>query len=157
MTPSLAVPTDNIYKFACLFGLALIVVSIISFVSIYTSSLDRKIRYAEIVIRVEAEPQRSKADDDLLTLNKTLLSVTKENERLASSVIAVVLSIGVLLSAFGAHRWHNKVQQRDDKLAQLQLEKLEAEIAKLKLEAAAVQPLDTTTQNGPRHAEHVDV
>jgi len=157
MPPSLSVPTDNIYKFACLFGLALIVVSIISFVSIYTSSLDRKIRYAEIVIRVEAEPQRSKADDDLLTLNKTLLSVTKENERLASSVIAVVLSIGVLLSAFGAHRWHDKVQQRDDKLAQLQLEKLEAEIAKLKLEAAAVQPPDTTTQNVPRHAEPVDV
>lgn len=151
MTPSLSVPTDNIYKFTSLFGLALIVVSIVSFVSIYTSSLDRKIRYAEIVIRVEAQPQRSKADDDLLALNKTLLGVTKENERLASSVIGAALCIGILLSAFGAHRWHHTVQQRDDKLALLQVEKLEAEIAKLKQETAAAH-LPTATQNTPMSA-----
>jgi len=70
MTPSLPIPTDNIYKFACLFGLALIMASIFSYVSIYSSSLDRKVKHMEVIIPLEANSQRSKADNDLIELNK---------------------------------------------------------------------------------------
>ncbi len=42
MTPSLAIPTDNIYKFQCVAGPALIIVGFIAFLSAYTVSPDRK-------------------------------------------------------------------------------------------------------------------
>jgi hypothetical protein len=131
MTPSLPVATDNIYKFACLFGLALIVSSIFAFVSTYTSSLDRKIRYSETIIPLEAKAQRTKTEEDLLAMNRQLMQVTKSNEKFAASLIGVVLSLGVVLSAYGATQWHKVVQRRDDKLAELQVRKLEAEVAKL--------------------------
>lgn len=136
MTPSFPISTDNIYKFACLFGLALIIVSIFSFVSTYTASLDRKVKYMEIIIPLEAKTQRNKAEDDLLLLNKKLVEVAKSNEGAANAAISAVLSIGLILSAFGAYQWHVKIQLRDDQLAHLQMEKLAAEIAKIRREIA---------------------
>jgi len=131
MTPSFPIATDNIYKFTCLFGLALIIVSIFSFVSMYTASLDRKVKFMEIIIPLEAMVQRSKADNDLLELNKNLLAVTKENETVANKGVGVILGAGILLNLLGVFLWYRKIQLRDDKLAQLQIMKLEAEVSKL--------------------------
>ena len=55
MIPSLPIATDNIYKFACLFGLAIIVASVLSFVSVYSSTLDRKVKLSEIILLFEAK------------------------------------------------------------------------------------------------------
>ena len=138
MTPSsLPLPTDNIYKFACLFGLALIVSAILLFVSVYTSSLDRKVKYLEVVISLESKQQRSKSEEDLLALNRRLIDISKSNETLAVVVIAVVTAIGVLLSIFGAKHWSQEIQSRDDRLAELQLEKLELELGELRGEHKA--------------------
>lgn len=131
MQPSVPIPTDNIYKFACLFGLALIVSAIFSFVASYSSSLDRKVRYMEIVIPLEAKTEKSKTEEDLLAMNRKLISVTKENEQAATVAISAVLVAGLLLSLYGATRWHQIVQKRDDQLAELQLRKLAAEVARL--------------------------
>ena len=121
MQPSVPIPTDNIYKFACLFGLALIVSAIFSFVASYSSSLDRKVRYMEIVIPLEAKTEKSKTEEDLLAMNRKLISVTKENEQAATVAISAVLVAGLLLSLYGATKWHQIVQKRDDQLAELQL------------------------------------
>lgn len=139
MTPNIAPPTDNIYKFACLFGLALVVSSIFAFVSIYSSSLDRKIKYSEVVIPLEAKEQRSKMEESMLSMNKKLIEVTRSNEQLANALIAVVLVVGGSLSWHGASNWHKKIQARDDMHAMLLLEKLRAEIDNLKLEKKALE------------------
>lgn len=131
MQPSVPIPTDNIYKFACLFGLTLIVSAIFSFVASYSSSLDRKVRYMEIVIPLEAKTEKSKTEEDLLAMNRKLISVTKENEQAATVAISAVLVAGLLLSLYGATKWHQIVQKRDDQLAELQLRKLAAEVARL--------------------------
>lgn len=136
----LPIPTDNIYKFSCLFGLTLIVSAIFAFVSSYSSSLDRKVRYSEIVIPLEAKPNRTKAEDALLEMHKKLIAVTRENEKAANSAIALVLAFGVLLSGYGATRWHELVQRRDDQLADLQLRKLAAEVAQLEAGASHAYP-----------------
>lgn len=138
MTPSLSIATDNIYKFTCLFGLALIIVSILSFVSMYTASLDRKVKYMEVIIPLEGKVQRIKSEEDMLELNKKLLEVTQANEKTASAMVGIVISIGIILSVYGASRWYGQIQLRDDKLANLQIEKLEAEISKLRAEALKV-------------------
>lgn len=140
MTPSLPVPTDNIFKFACLFGLALIIAGLFSFVSIYSSSLDRKIKYSEVLIPLEAKAQRSKAEDDILALNKRLIEVTRANEVAGYGVVGAALAAGLFLSGYGAKKWHRDIQQRDDRLALLQIEKLEVEIAKLRMELRTETP-----------------
>ena len=137
MQPSLPIPTDNIYKFACLFGLALIVSAIFAFVSSYSSALDRKVHYSEVLIPLEAKAQRTKAEDEVLALNRKLIEVTKSNERMADSCIGVVLGAGLMLSIYGAGKWHGLIQKRDDQLAALQLRKLEAEVKNLEAEAVA--------------------
>ena len=133
MTPSsVPLPTDNIYKFACLFGLALVVSGVFSFVALYSSSLDRKVKYSEVVIALESKPQRSKSEDVLVSLNRKLIEIAKSNETFANASIAVLIVAGLLLSMYGAKHWHQKIQVRDDRLADLQLEKLELEVAKLR-------------------------
>lgn len=132
MNTSLPIPTDNIYKFACFFGLALIVSAIFSYASIYTASLDRKIRYFETVTALEGKSPRTKGEDDLLAMNKRLIEVTKDNEQTASMVVGGAIGLGLTLSVFGALKWYRVIQPRDDRIATLQREKLEAEIAKLR-------------------------
>jgi hypothetical protein len=144
MTPSLSVPTDNIYKFACLFGLALIVTAVFSFVTTYNSTLDRKVRYSEAIIPLELKSPRAKLEEDMLEMNKKLLKVTQDNEKAANYAFGLVLGLGLILSASGAHNWYKKVQQRDDELAQLQMRKLEAEIEKLNIENQSGKHADET-------------
>ncbi|SFZ78008.1 hypothetical protein [Chitinimonas taiwanensis] len=134
MTPSVPIPTDNIYKFACLFGLALIVSGIFAFVSTYTASLDRKVKYSQVVLELQAKPTKTKAEERLISLNERLIEVTRKNENSANSTVGFVIGLGLVLSGFGATRWYVVIQRRDDRLAALQLEKLEAEIAKLRSE-----------------------
>lgn len=134
MLPSLPTPTDNIYKFSCLFGLALIVSAIFSFVTSYGSSLDRKIKYSEMAIVLEAKQGRTKAEDELLAMHKKLIEVTQENEKTANFAIGAVMVIGLGLSLFGAAKWHQVIQARDDQMAQLQLRKLQAEVDRLEAE-----------------------
>lgn len=133
MQPTVPVPTDNIYKFACLFGLALVIAAIFSYVAVYASSLDRKVKYAEAVIMLEAKQDRSKVETDLLALNQRLLKITKSNEGAAFGVVAFVLLSGVALAMFGSMRWFGHVQKRDDQIAQLQLRKLAAEVRVLEI------------------------
>ena len=140
MTPSLPIPTDNIYKFACIFGLALIMASIFSYVSTYLYSFDRKVKYMEVILPLEANAQRSKADNDLIEFNKKLIEVSMSNEGAAKYIISAALGIGIALSVVGALAWHEKIQKRDDILAQLQIDKLEAEVAKLRTELTTSIP-----------------
>lgn len=151
MSPSLPVPTDNVYKFACIFGLALIIVGVFSFSTIYTSSLDRKVGYGLTVIALEAKEKRSKEEEDLLALNKKLLEVTRENEKTANTALSAIVGVALAISGLGAKGWYFKVQKRDDRIAELQLAKLEHEVTKLAAEIAATtgctSPKDVTSSS----------
>lgn len=140
MSPSVPIPTDNIYKFFCLFGLALIVSSIFAFVASYSSALDRKVKYFEAIIILEAKDSRSKVEDDTLALTKRLVEITDKNLSVANSAVGVVLGLGLILSGFGARRWYARIQPRDDMLAELQIAKLQAEVAKLNAQASPSSP-----------------
>lgn len=134
MTPTVPVPTDNIYKFSCLFGLALIVSGIFALVSTYTASLDKKIKYSEVLIALEAQTQKTKVDKDRIEMNRKLIALTKVNEKVANKWIGSAIGIGLFLSLYGAFRWYTVIHPRDNRLAALQIEKLEAEIEKIRAE-----------------------
>ena len=140
MTPSFTIATDNIYKFACLFGLALIISAVLSFATTYSSNLDRKVHYSELVIPLEAKQPRSKAEENTLQMYKDLLDVTRSNESSTNSAIGLLFGAGLMLSVWGAQSWYKKVQQRDDRFTELQMRKLEAEIDKLVAEVAPKAP-----------------
>lgn len=137
MQPSLPIPTDNIYKFCCLFGLTLIVATVFTYASVYTASLDRAVGYTEIIIQLEAKESRTKAEDETLKLNKKLIDATTANKKFALNALAMLCGVGLGISGIGGLYWYKKIQRRDDKLAELQLRKLELEVAKL-------QPLSET-------------
>ena len=154
MNPSLPIPTDNIYKFVCLFGLVLVISSIYAYVATYTASLDRKIKYFEVVIPLEAKSPRSKSEDDLLALNRKLVEVTQSNQKSATRMISAVLGAGLALSLIGAVKWYVKIQVRDDKLAQLQIDKLQAEIEKLKRDTPQSSEAPTPSTNAAGGGEN---
>ncbi len=132
MNPSFAIPTDNIFKFACLFGLALVVVSVFAFVATYNFTLENKARYSETIIFLESKSPRTKADEDILKLNERLLNVISENGNTANTAIGLLCGVGISISFLGAISWYRRVQQRDDELVKMQMEKLHLEIANLK-------------------------
>jgi hypothetical protein len=100
----------------------------------YTATLERKVEYSQAIISLEEKAQRSKAEDELLEMTRQLRDVTTKNGNFGNTVVSAALGAGIALSLIGALYWYKKIQLRDDKLAQLQIEKLEAEIAKLRAE-----------------------
>lgn len=142
MPPSVPVPTDNIYKFSCLFGLALIVAGIFVFATSYNSALENKIRYLQVTIPLDAKIDRSKAESDTLSMYTKLIKVTKENEELLSGFVGGLIGVGIMFSFYGAVRWYKKVQARDDQLVDLQIRKLSAEVKKLEAELAKLPDTD---------------
>lgn len=135
MTPSLSVPTDNIYKFASLFGLALIIASLLSLVAVYTSTLSEKIRLADAISVLETIEKRSPEQEVRLAIRQKELSVRQSNESTASIVLLVIFGLGLGCSFWGFDQWKSLVQTRDDQIAELQRRKLELEVHAL----AAVQ------------------
>ena len=138
MYPNLSIATDNIYKFACLFGLALILASIFSFVSVYNYTLNKKISLSETIIPIEVKKERTKEEDAKLELSNKLFDIAKSNHNFANLVIGVVLGTGIFLTIYGAWCWKAKIQARDDLLAELQIEKLRAEISLLKVQKPTI-------------------
>ncbi len=117
------------------FSLAIIVASVLFFVSIYSSALDNKVRLSEAIIPLEAKKELMKIEKDTLEINKKVIKVAKSNEWLAHRVIGGIFFISLLLSIYGAQRWSTRIQVRDDLLATLHIKKLRTEISKLQLEA----------------------
>lgn len=88
-----------------------------------------------MIIPLEANPSRSGVEINVLTLNKKLFDVAVADEKTSDIGVAGLLSVGLIFSAWGVNRSYKRVQIRDDWLAEMQMRKLEAEIAKLKREA----------------------
>lgn len=132
MYPNLSIATDNIYKFACLFGLAIILASIFSFVSVYNSTLDKVVVLSEKIMFLEAKDKLTKVEEGTLELSEMLLEVSTKNRKTAYQAIGYALGVGLFLSMYGAWLWLTKIQTRDDLLSDLQVEKLRAEITALK-------------------------
>lgn len=139
MQPNLTVATDNIYKFTCLFGLALVITSIFSYLSVYSSTLDKKVQLLEKQLVLNEKKKKTKVDEGALEITNKLLEITKANEKNAYYGIVLLLLIGVFLSLFGAYQWATKIQIRDDEIARLQEVKLLAEISVLNRQVKKLQ------------------
>ena len=136
MTPSIPLPTDNLYKFLCLFGLALMLASVYAFVALYSNSLERVETYSKLVIELQANTSPTEVEKDRLTLAKAMLKVTTENRLAGTWGFALTLGLGLFMGLLGGMLWHSRIQVRDDEVATLQLEKLRLEVEKLRVDAS---------------------
>jgi hypothetical protein len=137
MFPSVPLPTDNLYKFLSLLGLALVIASIAGLTAVYVSSLDTKTRLGLEIIELEAHPAPlPPGHQEKLGLKKRIFEITKNNERDAMLFLSLPLIVGSLLLVFGGKKW-SVVQARDDQIGQLHLRKLTAEVAGLEAELRA--------------------
>jgi hypothetical protein len=146
MTPSLSLPTDSVYKFCCLFGLSLVIVGSVSFLSVYNASLAEKIKRTEDLIALQAKPQKAPEDEQRIKLYERVLKLVAENEKAGYYAVSAMVGLGLAASLLGGIAWYQKVQLRDDRIGQLQLERLELEVANLRSEsgAASTAPDPTT-------------
>ncbi len=145
-TPAVPLPTDNIYKFVCLFGLTLVVAGIVAGIAAYATSLDKKTQLLAEIIELESIDKPSALEEKRLALKRRILEVVRSNERLFVWCTAALIGIGGLCVAGGGTKWYRDIQMRDDKVADLQLRKLALEVAALEEAASgrkqAIDPTD---------------
>lgn len=127
---SLPIPTDNLYKFACLFGLTLIVVAVFGMISINNAEVERVVRMIESTHSAAMKQDRVAAEG-AVALFENVSNATRIPYAIATLALTFTLALGCSISVVGAIFWKQKVQKRDDLMAELQLKKLEAEVAQL--------------------------
>jgi hypothetical protein len=129
MESRIPVPTDNIYKFYALFGLLLIVFCLGAF--IFVTNTANELIYATLpelegLRQIEQPSPVEKAQAPLLARK---LEISKSNKQFFSTVLGVVVGVGLSLALLGFTKWHRDVQPVMDQTANVQLE-----IAKLQRE-----------------------
>lgn len=134
MNNRVPIPTDNIYKFYALFGLALLITSVFAFLSVYNSH--RAMAY-EIYQEVEllkkiAEPTNEQSIRLEILISKS--EIDAKNKKFYMSVVGLMFGLSLSLMFIGFLAWHLKIQPLQDKLKERELEKIELEIKLLKQE-----------------------
>jgi hypothetical protein len=127
MESKIPLPTDNIYKFYALFGLLLIITSILS--SVYISKTTNDLIFAaaeeiEALDTIKTPSSLEKFKKGLLA-KKVSLAVADKNAFIIG--LGAIAGLGGLLAFYGFTKWHRELQPIQDRLLALQLQKAERE------------------------------
>lgn len=131
MQTRISLPTDNIYKFYAIFGLLLLISSMVLFVTVYSTFQERAFsRFLELKVLTEVKDLTAQqvAKKELLSTQAKIDASDKETYL---SSIGVFLTISLVLIFFGFWRWHKYIQPKQDLLLARQIEKIEIEIKML--------------------------
>jgi len=135
MNNRVPIPTDNIYKFYALFGLALFVTGMFAFLSAYNSHRDMTYEiYQEQEILKKIENPTNEQTIRLEVLDSRS-ETGSSNKEFYMKVVAIMFVASICLMFYGFAAWHFKVQPLQDKLREKDLEKIELEIKLLNKQA----------------------
>ncbi len=132
MNSRIPLPTDNIYKFYALFGLLLLITTVLLFLFIYSSFQERSHeRYVELKIfsSLEHLSVEQEARKEVLEAKE---GIDKSDKAFYLKAISIFAAVSIILIIFGFIRWHTKVQPIQDEIAKKELEKISLEIKALK-------------------------
>lgn len=126
MVPNIPVPTDNLWKFAALFGLVLIVTCIAGF--IYVHQTTNALVFESVVERAVLE---EKARADPLSAKKIAvidrkLEIATGDRPVLIFLLALIAVLGIVSSGWGFLNWA-RIQPSHDRLLELQVAKAERE------------------------------
>lgn len=131
MPHKVPIPTDNIYKFYALFGLALLLACLLAFVSVYNTHLDRAFDVYQELETLKKVAQPNQAQKVRLEVLERMSEILPANKEFYMSVISATIGLCITLIGFGFYQWQFKVQPLQDKLLAKQIEKVELEIKAL--------------------------
>ena len=125
MEPRIPLPTDNIYKFYALFGLLLIITSVLGTILVSTSSNDK---IQELVKEYEGIAEEKKKESVLAKVIEKRIDVQAKNKQFFLNSLAVTAGVSILLMFYGFWQWHTKIQPKQDEYFNLQMQKLRKEL-----------------------------
>ena len=135
MQSKVPLPTDNIYKFYALFGLFILFLCMLAFVTTYNVHTGVAFQVHEelqVLNKVE-KPSRSQIVRKEVLERKE--EINTENKKSYMTVISKGFTIAIILITFGFIAWHYKVQPLQDELSKKHIEKLDLELSALRKQA----------------------
>ncbi|WP_417442093.1 hypothetical protein [Idiomarina sp.] len=128
MQSTLSVPTDNIYKFYALFGLIIMVTTAVMF-AVRHQHYNRLAFERHIPIKtLETKGPLTREEQLRLSLLQDKAEIASADKNLELGVYFFCFFVfGFVFTTYGFIGWHTKIQPREDKFLDLQIEKLELE------------------------------
>lgn len=128
MQSRIPLPTDNIYKFYSLFGLLiLITTSIMFFIRHEHYNAMAFKRYIPMeTLKSKAQPTEEEKLELFLLEQKSKIAISNKDVELGL-YLTIFFLFGGGFSVYGFYHWHTKIQPKQDKLLDLQIDKLENE------------------------------
>lgn len=131
MQNNIPLPTDNIYKFYALFGLLLFVFSVGSIVYINKQTNNEIVSIANEIDMIDI----NKSNSNMYPILQKKLDVIISDRKIFQFILSAFAVIGGIMAFYGFSEWHTKIQPKQDKILDLEIEKsiLELEILKNKI------------------------
>ena len=127
MTPKIPIPTDNIYKFYALFGLSLLIASIVSFSIIATSANEEFYKLMKENYKI-TYVEKSENKSNLIKIIESQMVNQVTRTKSFSYYLGWATGFSFVLMLFGFGMWQFKIQPRQDEYFNLQIKALEKEI-----------------------------
>jgi uncharacterized Tic20 family protein len=127
MESKIPLPTDNIFKFYALFGVLLLITSIMGTIWVSTSTnekLHSLVKEYELISGSKEEKEQS----NLAKVIEIRMKVQTENKKNFTYSLAFISGLSFWLMLYGFRQWHTKIQPKQDEYFDLQLKKLRQEV-----------------------------
>jgi len=123
-------PTDNIYKFYALLGLLILLTTAIMFFirneHYNTVAFERYIPMEILKAKKNSLNEDEKLELFVYEQKAELDKANKEFEFFIYVMCFIFLGVG--FTAYGFYQWHSKIQPKQDRLLDLQIQKLENDV-----------------------------
>lgn len=129
MESKINIPTDNIYKFYAIFGLALCIAALTLFVVTYNEHYESQITLSLELTKIQGNEKLSSYEVSQKEIIQKQIEINASNKDFYQLVIACLLGLGVAVVFYGFKNWHYKVQPKIDELTDLQIKKLRMELS----------------------------
>lgn len=129
MNPNIPIPTDNIFKFYAMLGLVVMLTTAVMFFSRHEEYNHRAFeRYVPMRL-LELKPSLDEEEKARLFVFKEQFRIDKSNKKIELGVyILSFIFLGFLPTLYGFLRWHMVIQPQQDKILDLQITNMEAQI-----------------------------
>lgn len=132
MESRIPIPTDNIYKFYALFGLALFITAIAIQVSVVKSTNELAFSIGPELKALEVLEKPSPVEITKKELLKRQLEIAVADRDEFKELAHYLTVFGAILMGLGFGMWQYSVQPKQDELLDLQIEKAKLELNQTK-------------------------
>lgn len=130
MDSRIPLPTDNIYKFYALFGLALLIASMAAFLYVHKSTNEMAFGAAIEYEELNTKEHPTSIEKKRKELIEKRVEIAIKDRDLYNYTLSALMGVGIFFMVFGFWKWHTVVQPKQDKLFDLQIEKAEQDLRK---------------------------